>query len=189
MKRFIIFLLFIFLGVNISYAYGEDNSYNNFVTLPEGSFLRATMQRELSTATNKIGDEVRMMATTPTFAGNGIVIPEKSIYIGEIIQINQPIEGINGALKIQINKVIYPSGDEMSLNAMVWSKNNNLLGGEKTMPAYYHKMPHFTFRWGGGCLAFQDSGIYKMGIPTIVKAGTELLIILLEETEFELYEL
>ena len=33
MKRFIIFLLFIFLGVNISYAYGEDNSYNNFVLI------------------------------------------------------------------------------------------------------------------------------------------------------------
>ena len=34
------------------------------------------------------------------------------------------------------------------------------IGGELTPPAYYLKMPHFTYGWKGGCLGFQNSGIY-----------------------------
>ena len=170
-------------------AYAANNFDVRPITLSKGSFLRAVMQREVSTATNKLGDDVRMVASSPTFAADGLVVPEKTVYIGKIIEINQPIEGCNGSLRIKIEKMIFPSGDEMNIDGMLWSSRNNLLGGELTPPAYYNKVPHFTFRWGGGCLAFQNSGIYQVGKPTIIKAGTELLIVLEQDTDFFPYEL
>ena len=173
----------------ITPSYSENNYNARTITLAKGSFLRAVMQREVSTATNKLGDEVRMIASSPTFAADGLVVPERTIYIGKIIEINQPIEGCNGSLRIKIEKMIFPSGDEMEIEAMLFSNRKNLFGGELTPPAYYQKIPHYTFRWGGGCLAFQDSGIYQVGKPTIIKAGTELLIVLEQDTDFFPYEL
>ena len=172
----------------ITPSYSENNYNARTITLAKGSFLRAVMQREVSTATNKLGDEVRMIASSPTFA-DGLVVPERTIYIGKIIEINQPIEGCNGSLRIKIEKMIFPSGDEMEIDAMLFSNRKNLFGGELTPPAYYQKIPHYTFRWGGGCLAFQDSGIYQVGKPTVIKAGTELLIVLEQDTDFFPYEL
>ena len=174
---------------SVVFAYSGNNYDVRPITLAKGSFLRAVMQREVSTATNKLGDEVRMIASSPTFASDGLVVPEKAIYIGKIIEINQPIEGCNGSLRIKIEKIIFPSGDEMNIDAMLFSDRKNLFGGELTPPAYYHKIPHYTFRWGGGCLAFQDAGIYQFGKPTIIKAGTELLIVLEQDTDFFPYEL
>ena len=182
-------LTFFMIVSSLSVVNAESNYDAMPITLAKGSFLRAIMQREVSTATNKLGDDVRMIASSPTFAADGLVIPEKTVYVGKIIEINQPIEGCNGSLRIKIEKIIFPSGDEMNIDGMLWSSRNNLFGGELTAPAYYNKMPHFTEGWKGGCLAFQDAGIYQVGKPTVIKAGTELLIILEQDTDFYPYEL
>jgi len=189
MKRFLTLLFTIFILNSCNTTSQAEDFYGTPITLPKGTFLKAVMQREVSTATNKVGDDIRMIASMPTFAADGIVIPEKSVYIGKIIEINQPIEGCNASLRVRIDKIIFPSGDEKTIDGMLWSSNDNLFGGELTQPAYYTKVPHFTFGWKGGCLAFQNSGIYQVGKPTIIKAGAELIIILEQDTDFYMYEL
>ena len=152
------------------------------VTLGKGTFLRAISQREISTATSKIGDEVRFIATMSTFAKDCVIVPAGSIYVGQIKELYSPVEGSNAAMKIEINKILFPNGTEKIINASLYSENNNLFGGEATPPAYYMKVPHYNYGWKGGGLSYQHSGIYQMGVPTVIKAGAELLIILNENT-------
>lgn len=186
-KNIIIIICAVFLTILPKYpAYtsiylNENNSSNNSAFLKKGTFLRAVTQREISTATSKIGDEVKLLATMSTFAKDFVIIPEGSVYIGQIKELYSPVEGLNAAIKIEITKIIFPSGDEKHINAHLSTGKGDLIGGDAAPPAYYMKVPQFTEGWKGGCLSFQHSGIYQMGVPTVIRPGAELFVILNED--------
>lgn len=175
MKRFfsisaIFFLLFLSL-----------NAFSAQLRISKNTFLRAVNQRDISTSTADVGDSVSFVIQEPFYVGENVVVDEGDMLLGYIEDIKLPVEGNNASMKIKINRLLKKNGKTIPINAYVWTKNKNVIGGEMTPPMYYDKVPHYSqWQFGdkGGVLQLAPSGVHYFGTHTVLKAGAVMNIVL-----------
>ena len=177
-KIFTLVALFTF-AINISKADIYDNQVP--VIIKKGTFVRVMSQREISTATSDIGDEVSFINTTDMYVNDTNAIPQNSILYGAIEDLKEPVQGTNAAMKIKITKIVTPSRKIISVNGYVSGSDDNYIGGELTSPLYYNKMPHYTAGWRGGVLQYAPLNIRSQGQHTTIKAGNEFFVVIMDD--------
>lgn len=148
------------------------------VKIAKDSFLKAISQRDISTSTVKVGDVEYFINPANVYIGTSSVIPQNSIYLGEVQEVREAVEGINAAMKIKIYKIITPDKKEYSLDAYVYWKGSTTIGGDITPVAYYTRMPHYPGTWKWGALQYAPTTIREMGKPTVIRAGEEVTFIM-----------
>lgn len=189
MKRFVLFniicicsLLALFF---ISPKAESETTLRNYrpVKIAKDSFLKAISQRDISTSTVKVGDIEYFINPANVYIGTSSVIPQNSIYLGEVEEVREAIEGINAAMKIRIYKIITPEKKEYALDANVYWKGTKTIGGDITPVAYYTRMPHYPGTWKWGALQYAPTTIREMGKPTVIRAGEEVTFIMNSDVE------
>lgn len=184
MKRFFILTISLFictLCINFLAPKAEsDTNLRNYkpINIAKGSFLKAINQRDISTSTVKAGDVQYFINPADVYIGTSNVIPKNSVYLGEVEEVLEAVEGINAAMKIKIYKVITPSRDEYALDAYVYWKGSTTIGGDLAPVAYYTKMPHYPGDWKKGALQLVPTSIREKGKPTVLRAGDEITFII-----------
>ena len=148
------------------------------VKIAKDSFLKAISQRDISTSTAKVGDIEYFINPADVYIGTSSVIPKNSIFLGEIQDVREAVEGINASMKIKIYKVITPAKNEYMLDANVYWKGSTTIGGDLTPVAYYTRMPHYPGTWKRGALQYVPTTIREMGKPTVIRAGDEVTFIM-----------
>lgn len=155
----------------------------SFLTIPKGSFFKGVNQRQINTATADEGDEVTFIASTDTWCAEAKIIPKDSIYKGYIEELNEPVQGTNAAMKIKINKVIFPDNTELDINANVTYKGSTTIGGELTPPLEYSRIPHYIYypRVYKGVLQYVPGNKRFFGSHLVINPGAEMIIMLNED--------
>ena len=156
------------------------------IKLAKGSFLKAINQRDISTSTAKVGDVEYFINPEDVFVGESNIIPKNSLYLGEVEQIIEAVEGINASMKIKIYKVITPDGNEYSIDAYVYKNGSTTIGGDLAQIAYYTRMPHYPGVWKKGALQYVPTTIREMGHPTVIRGGDEVIFII--NSDLSLYK-
>ncbi len=98
MKRFFPYIFLIFLTVFcINPVANADNNLRNYksISIAKGSFLKAISQRTISTSTVKVGDIEYFINPEDVFVGTSNIIPKNSVYLGEVQEVLEAVEGIN----------------------------------------------------------------------------------------------
>lgn len=182
----IITSLTMILGTSLK-TYSEVNLRNyKPIRLAKGSFLKAINQRDISTATSKVGDVEYFINPCDVFVGESNIFPKNSVYLGEVEEIVEAVEGINAAMKIKIYKVITPDKKELSLDAYIYKNGSAKIGGDLTPVAYYTKMPHYSGNWKKGVIQMAPTSIREMGHPTVIRAGEEVTFII--NSDMDIYK-
>ncbi len=148
------------------------------IKIAKGSFLKAISQRDISTSTVKVGDVEYFINPADVYVGTSNIIPKNSVYLGEVQEVREAVEGINAAMKIKIYKVVTPNKNEYLLDANVYWKGSVTIGGDLAAVAYYTKMPHYPGDWKKGALQLAPTMIRQMGSPTVIRAGEEVTFII-----------
>lgn len=184
MKRILILIISITISVLYVNTYANkaysDSSLRNYkpIQIAKGSFLKAISQRDISTSTVKVGDIEYFINPENIYIGTSNVIPKNSVYLGEVQEVREAVEGVNAAMIIKIYKVITPDKNEFALDANVYWKGSTTIGGDLSEVAYYDKMPHYPGDWRKGALQLVPTTIRQMGHPTTIRAGEEVTFII-----------
>lgn len=181
MKRFLAFtILFIVCSCFLVKSVFAETTLRNYkpISIAKGSFLKAISQRDISTSTVKAGDVEYFINPADVFIGTSNVIPKNSVYLGEVEEVLEAVEGINAAMKIKIYKVITPERNEFTLDANVYWKGSTTIGGDLAAVSYYTRMPHYPGDWKRGALQLVPTSIREMGHPTVIRAGDEVTFII-----------
>lgn len=188
MKK-IFYLLFIFLGL-LTPSLADDFGIEGLnlrpsktVFLPKGTFIKVTNLQDFSSQYLDEGDEIQMVSTFDVFVGETKLIPQKSVFIGTVEKIREPVQGTNASISIRINKFITPDGIPYAIDGYVSSNGSDtFIGGGITPPLYYVRMPHYTRwkynKWKIGVGQYCETNTREFGVHTTVKSGAELFVIL-----------
>lgn len=181
MKRFITltFIAIVCIFCIMQSSNSETNLRNyKSIQLAKGAFLKAISQREISTSTVKAGDVEYFINPCDVFVGESNIIPKDSVYLGQVEQVLEAVEGVNASMKIKIYKVITPERKEYAIDANVFWKGSTTIGGDLSEVAYYTKMPHYPGDWRRGALQLVPTSIRAPGKPTVILAGDEVTFII-----------
>ena len=174
-------ILFLVVCISVS-AEVQLRDYDEF-DIPAGTHLPVISLQEFSTAYCEEGDEVSFQTTSDIYLYNKNVIPEGTKLTGYIDKKNEPIKGTNAAMRVFVNKMYLTDGTEIPIKSYVYTSNNNIIGGQLTLPAKYIRMPHYQ-RWlmfrAMGSLMCVPGEERRMGEHVTVTAGADLIIVLTE---------
>ena len=181
MKYFIGLLLL--LSMSLCFASeGQLRDYTEF-DIPEGYHIPVISLQEFSTAYCEEGDKVNFKTTSDIYLYNKNVIPQGTLLTGYIDKKNEPIIGTNAAMKVFVNKMYLPDGYVVPIKSYIYTANNNLIGGELTVPETYIKMPHYQrwvmFRAFSGT-QYVPGNKRRMGEHVTISSGADLMIVLTE---------
>jgi len=156
----------------------EKNPNLNNITLSSGTLLKGVLQNQLSSTNSKMGDKVYLLIPFDVKIGEDTCIPQKSMLIGQVIQVQKAKQGKNGFIQIKFEYLRFPDGWGTDLSAHIWSSDGQgLIGGETTKRVSYKKVPHYTSETGI-IAQLVETGPRAMGQEKFIKAGTEFIIVL-----------
>lgn len=184
MKRILILIIAIIISALYINNYANkaycDSSLRNYkpIQLAKGSFLKAISQRDISTSTAKVGDVEYFINPENIYIGTTNIIPKNSVYLGEVQEVREAVEGVNAAMIIKIYKIITPDKNEFLLDANVYWNGSTTIGGDLSEVAYYDRMPHYPGDWKRGALQLVPTSIRQMGHPTTIRAGEEVTFVI-----------
>ena len=186
------FLLILFLSVNFFCinTYGTDFVIDEIklrpaktLYLPKGTLVKIYNVKELSSALLDEGDEVTMLNAFDVYMGETNLIPEKTVFYGNIEKLREPVQGTNAEITIHITKMVTPDGIPYNISGYVSANGSDTsIGGGRTPALYYTKMPHYTgwrmTKWKVGAAQYCETNTRQFGTHTIIKPGAELFLIL-----------
>ena len=186
MKKYIIGL-FILLMTEVCFASEPQlRDYTEF-DIPAGFHIPVISLQEFSTAYCEEGDKVSFKSTSDIYLYDKNVIPQGTVLTGYIDKKNEPIIGTNAAMKVFVNKMYLPDGYEIPIKSYIYTANNNLIGGELTLPASYIKIPHYQ-RWvmfrTFSTTQYVPGKQRRMGEHVTISSGANLMIVLTEPIHF-----
>ena len=146
--------------------------------LKQGTLFKVMNIREISSALVDEGDTVSVLATEPTYIGNSTLFPANTIFEGYVQKINEPIEGVNAAMKIKMTKVITPENKTYQINGYLTTGQGISMGGNSTPVKYYVPIPHYIEDIGGAVASYMPTNMHYMGQNLLIKAGAELFVVL-----------
>lgn len=177
MKRFFLILIAFCLG--FSACFGENAGMRDYdgIQLATGTFIPVISTQEISTQYCDVGYQVKFISTNDLYLYNTDVIPSQSEFFGYIEKLNEPIVGTNASMVIKITKLRFTDGFEIPIRGYIYTANGNLIGGELTEPASFDKkMVHR--QWFHPYMIYIPGPTRRMGTPTVVTSGADLMIIL-----------
>ena len=153
------------------------------VFLPKGTLVKVYNVKQFSSQFVDEGDEISLLNAYDVYMGETNLIPEKSVFYGTVEKVMEPVQGTNGAMVVRINKMITPEGIPYHIDGYVSANGSDTtLGGGRTAPLYYARMPHYTkwklTRWKVGAAQYCETNTRQFGTHTVVMPGAELFIIL-----------
>lgn len=186
MKKLILSIFTLIFLLAEAFAFDNDLSelrgYSPIV-LQKGAFVKVVNQRMISTAVADEGDEITFIVPTDVWCGEAKIIPKESVFSGYIEELNEPVQGTNGALKLKINKLTLPDGTELPVDAYVTNKGEITIGGELAPPLEYTRMPHYI-RYPNvykGVLQYVPGPKRFFGNHLVIKSGAELVLMFNED--------
>ena len=193
MKKLLLFILIITVG-NISPVFGEyitdtvSLRPQKSLYLPKGTFIKVTNIKEIASQFTDAGDEVAMVSTFDVYIGETNLIPQKTVFYGFVDKVREPVQGTNATISIKVNKMVTPDGVTYPLSGYIsYNGSQNYLGGERTAPLYYVRMPHYTHwkmnRWKVGAAQYCETNTRMFGNHVLIKPGAELILILDDNLE------
>ena len=156
--------------------------------LPKGTFIKVTNIKEILSQFTDTGDEVAMTSTFDVYLGETNLIPQKTVFYGTVEKVREPVQGTNAAITIKMNKMVTPDGITYPVSGYISANGTqNYLGGERTAPLYYVRMPHYTHwkmnRWKVGAAQYCETNTRMFGNHITIMPGAELMLILDENLE------
>ena len=186
MKRVVlsIFALIVLSVQTLTYA-DETSELRGYspIVLPKGAFVKVVNQRTISTAIADENDEVTFIVPTDVWCADAKIIPKEAIFSGYIEELNEPVQGTNGAVKLRITKLTLPDNSEYTVDAYINYKGDTTIGGELTAPLEYTKMPHYI-RYPHvhrGVLQYVPGEKRFFGEHLVIKPGAELVLMFNED--------
>ena len=150
--------------------------------IPSGYHIPIMSLQEFSTAYTDEGEILNFVTTNDIYLFDKNVIPQGCRLKGYIEKKNEPIRGTNASMKVFINKLYLSDGYEIPIKAYISTSNNNLIGGELTLPETYDRMPHYQ-RWTMfrtyGVLQCVPGAQRRMGEHVTISSGANLKIVLI----------
>lgn len=182
MKKFTVITIFFILTLLTCLQVAAQTAEQEAIAkIDKDTFLKVICPVEISSSLADIGDEVTFINESDMYVDDINAVPRGTKIIGIVEDLKEPVQGTNAAMKFKITKMITPDNRAIPLNAYIYSENNNYIGGEQTSPMYYRKTPTYVEGWYSGVLQYTPSNIRNPGQPTIIKAGTELFVILIDD--------
>lgn len=199
MKKFLIFVLLIVLGYCISPAFGiygsydeynEDSPYeNNYqpLIIPKGSIFRGLIGQAVSSEYNNNGDIVKILVMSDFVYEDRVVVPQNSMFIGQVYGLEKAQQGRNGLFSINIIGLVFPDDRQIPLKGAVTStKSNKVFGGEFSRRSGHKNTLHRASPNGRrGVLMLQQNGPRVMGKETLIKMGEPVTIVIEEAANVE----
>ncbi len=150
---------------------------------PAGTMFRVVSQDKVSSNESKIGDRVSFMLVSDITVGKSVCIPEGSIFLGEVVELEQAQEGRNGYFRIAVVELVFADGWRTLINARVIDNSRtDIIGGRVTKRAEYKKIPHYIHRIGP-VAKLARTGPRVIGQDRALSAGKELIIVLDRDLE------
>lgn len=177
-KLFEIFVFcFIFL---FSSCFVEATEEKTVQYVRSGTFLKVVNLAEFSSLVADVDDEIVFMNTQDMYIYETNAIPANTKIYGYVEDVLEPVEGRDGAIKIAIYKMITPDRKVYKVKGHIYTQNDNYLGGRKTDPTIYRKVPYYNDRMRP-FLRVAPLDVLEMGKHTVVLPGAELYVILEED--------
>ena len=143
------------------------------------TLVRVNPRKPISTQNYTEGDFVYFVNYTDMWQGTEILIPKSTVFAGHINFLKMPVQGVNGAFTMKIDKMLMPNGDVYDINAIITYEGKEQIGGELAPPADYTKAIHYI----GQFRALQQwvpAGHYEFGKHTTITQKNDLYIIFKE---------
>ena len=163
-----------------------EKCFAKTVILPKGSFISVVNVREISTETYDEGDTVCFTNSDPLYFEDDVVLPAGSLFLGKVVSIREPVQGTNAAIKLDVEKVVFPSFKEQSFKAFVGKDSEEYIGGEQTEPMYYDRVPHYSELTKLGVIQYCPVNVFEFGKHTKIAPGTKLILMLVEDVPIEI---
>lgn len=176
----ILIILIIGISFILSNLNLKVNSEDVTEKLRAGTFLKVVPTDEISTLTADIDDEYKFISIADMYVYETNAIPQNTVFYGRVEDVLEPVTGRDGALKIEIYKIITPEEKVYKVKGHIYSENDNYIGGKQTAPVVYRKVPHYN-NILRPYLKMAPLNIYAMGEHTIIKPGSEIFVILDED--------
>ena len=155
---------------------------------PSGTMFKAILQETISSKTSKVGDPVSMILTSDVVIGKSVCIPKDSVFLGNIVELEQAQEGRDGYFKVGINELIFSDGWRTPIHARIWDKNTtDIIGGQVTQRTEYTKVPHYIERLSP-LVKLVQTGPRAMGQERALPSGLEVIIVLEKDLQVKYLE-
>ena len=156
---------------------------NNNIFMSKGMFVPIQPTKVLSTSTYEEGDTVDFIVPSDMWIDEYKIIPKNSIIKAKITSLKMPVTGVNAAMTIKTDSVIFPDGRIFDIKGDVTYKGETKIGGTLTPPSSYNKSLH---SWKGeyynGVIAqYVPSGKYEFGQHITIMPSEMLYLILNED--------
>ena len=171
----IIFILTIFLTIQSTLAFSP--------CLQKGSLIKVYPKQVYSTSALEEGSRVYFISPSDVWVLEQKAIEKGDIFEGYVSMLKMPVQGVNAALKINIDKLIKKDGEEYDINANLLFSGSEVLGGNLTNPASYNKTFHPRKVYGaiwGGTYQYVPSGEYEFGSHVEIDQRSSVFVQFLE---------
>ncbi len=181
MVKRLLLLTILFFTSTVFAAEPKLRGYDEY-QIPSGYNIPIMSLQEFSTAYCEEGENLNFITTSDIYIYETNIIPKGTRLTGYIDKKNEPVKGTNASMKVFINKMYLPDGFEIPIKGYIYTPNDNLIGGELTPPAKWHKMPHYQ-RWtmfrAMGVLQYVPGGERRMGEHVTISSGANLTMVLI----------
>lgn len=159
----------------------------NTVYLAKDAFIPVYPTKVLSTSVYEEGDIFYFIVPSDMWIDEYKIIPKNSIVKAKITMLKMPVTGINAAMKINTEEIIFPNGTHHSITGTITYKGERQIGGDLTPPASYNKSlhPRKGEYYNSVIAQYVPSGEYEFGQHVTIMPN-EMLQVVLDE-DFTLY--
>ena len=181
MKKILLIIFIVILGLFQSVSAEPDLRDYNGVELPSGTFIPVISMQEFSTLASDEKTPLHFILTNDIYLFESNVIPKGTMFFGRIEKKNEPIVGTNASMVVRITKLRFEDGYENPILAYIYTSNGCLIGGEMTAPEKYDTTPHYhkgIARHYLGVLQWTPGPTRKMGEHVTIASGAQLLLVL-----------
>ena len=185
--------MLLLLGSLISPAFGIYGSYDEYnedtyeenrtpLIIPKGSIFRGMLGQTVSSEYNNNGDIIKILVPSDFIYENQVVVPKNSIFLGQVINLEQAQQGRNGLFSINIIGIVFPDDRRFPIKGYIAAtKGNKIFGGEFSRRTGHKTVLHRASPNGRkGVMNLLQNGPRTMGKETFIKMG-ELVTIIIEE--------
>lgn len=175
-------ILLIILTLCMSYCVLASELY-----LPKGSLVKVYTKKIYTTQSLEEGSRVYFIAPSDVWVLEKKAVEKGDIFQGYVSMLKLPVQGVNAAMKIDIDSIIKQNGERKSIKGKIIFSGSDVLGGTLTNPASYNTTIHPRKVYGnhwGGTLQYVPSGEYEFGQHVYIGPRDNLLIEFSEDYYF-----
>lgn len=154
----------------------------NTIFLAKDAFIPVHPTKPLSTSVYEEGDTFYFIVPSDLWIDEYKIVPKNSVIKSRITMLKMPVTGINAALKIKAEEIIFPNGMHYPISGSIAYKGETQIGGDLTPPLSYNKSlhPRKGEYYNGVIAQYVPSGEYEFGQHVTIMPN-EILHVVLDE--------